>query len=65
VKSEAQEVPTPPQAITVGRMAKRLVALTRASLANSRNPATKRRPLEPITWEAVGPTENDFTGRQL
>jgi hypothetical protein len=42
-----------------------LVALTRASLANSRNPATKRRQLEPITWEAVRPTENDVQGWQL
>jgi hypothetical protein len=32
-------------------MATKLVALTRASLANSRNPATKRRPLERKTWE--------------
>jgi hypothetical protein len=40
-------------------------ALTRASLVNSQNPATKRRQLEPITWEAVRPTRNDVQGRQL
>jgi hypothetical protein len=56
VKSGAKEVSTPQQAITVGHMATKLVSLTRASLANSRNPATKWRQLEPITWEAVRPT---------
>jgi phage shock protein A len=61
----SKEVSTPQQAITVGLMATKLVALTRASLANSRNLGTKPRPLERITWEAVRPTENDFQGRQL
>jgi hypothetical protein len=46
-------------------MAKKLVALTRASLANSLNLATKPRPLERLTWEVVRPTENDVQGRQL
>jgi hypothetical protein len=55
----------PPQAITVGLMATTLVALTRASPANSRDPATKRRQLEPITWAVVRPTENDVPGWQL
>jgi hypothetical protein len=30
-----------------------------------RNPATKRRPLERITWEVVRPAGNDVQGRQL
>jgi hypothetical protein len=42
-----------------------LAALTRVSLVNSQNPATKRRPLERITWEVVRPTGNDIQGRQL
>jgi hypothetical protein len=42
-----------------------LVKRTRAALATPPNPATKRRQLEPITWEAVRPTENDVQGRQL
>jgi hypothetical protein len=58
-------VSTPHPAIIVGRMDTKLVALTRVSLVNSQNPATKRRPLEPITWEAVTPTGNDIQGRQL
>jgi hypothetical protein len=65
VKSVAKEASAPHPAITVGLMAKKMVAFTRASLANSRNPATKRRPLEWITWEVVRPTENDVQGRQL
>jgi hypothetical protein len=55
----------PSQAITVGRMATELVALTRASPANSQNPATNRRPPERITWEVVKQTENDVQGRHL
>jgi hypothetical protein len=51
--------------MTVGNMATRLVKRTRASLATPPNPATKRRQLEPITWEAVRPTRNDVQGRQL
>jgi hypothetical protein len=46
-------------------VATKLVALTRVSLANSRNPATKKKPLEPITWEVVRSIENDVQGRQL
>jgi hypothetical protein len=64
-EKRGQEASNPNPAITVGLMAKKLVALTRASLANSRNPATKRRPLERITWEVVRPTENDVQGRHL
>jgi hypothetical protein len=56
---------TPHPAITVGIMATKLVALTRVSLVNSRNPATKWRPLERITWEVVRPTGNAVQGRQL
>jgi hypothetical protein len=42
------------------------VVKTHTSLTcNTRNPATKRRPLERITWEVVRPTENDVQGRQL
>jgi hypothetical protein len=37
-------------------MATKLVALTRASLANSQNPAANWRPFEQITWEVVRPT---------
>jgi hypothetical protein len=51
----ANEVSTPHPEITVGLMATKLVALTRVSLVNSRNPATKPRPLERITWEVVRP----------
>jgi F0F1-type ATP synthase gamma subunit len=57
--SELREASTPRKAITVGHMATRLVKRTRASLANSRDPATKWRQLEQITWEAVRPTKND------
>jgi phage shock protein A len=64
-ESKAQEVSTPRQAITVGHMATRLVKRTRASLATHPKPATKRRQLEPITWEAVRPTRNDVQGWQL
>jgi hypothetical protein len=46
-------------------MATKLVSVTRASLANSQNPATKRRPLERITWEVVRQTENDVQVRHL
>jgi hypothetical protein len=60
VKSVGKETSSPHPEITVRHMATRLVALTRASLANSRNPATNRRPLDRITWAAVRPTENDF-----
>jgi hypothetical protein len=38
---------------------------TQALVATPPNPATKRRQLEPITWEAVRPTRNDVQGRQL
>jgi hypothetical protein len=65
VKSVTKEASTPHPEITVGLMATKLVALTRASLTNSRNPATKWRPLERITWEVVRPTENDVQGQQL
>jgi hypothetical protein len=65
MKIGAKEVSTPQQAINAGIMATKLVALTRASLANSQKPATKRRPLERITWEVVRPTENDVQGWQL
>jgi hypothetical protein len=61
----AKEASTPQPAVTVGLMATKLVALTRASLANSGDPATNQRLLESITWEAVRPTENDVQGRQL
>jgi hypothetical protein len=64
VKSVANAVSTPHPAIIVGRMATKLVALTRVSLVNSRKPAKKRRPLEQITWEVVRPTGNDIQGRQ-
>jgi hypothetical protein len=65
VKSVANEASTPHPEITVGLMATKLVALTRVSLANSLTPATKRRPLERITWEVGRPTGNDVQGRQL
>jgi hypothetical protein len=55
----------PNPAIIVGRMDTKLVALTQVSLVNSRNPATKRRPLEWITWEVVRSTENDSNGQKL
>jgi hypothetical protein len=45
--------------INVGHTATKLLALTRASPANSQNPATNQRPLERITWEVVRQTEND------
>jgi hypothetical protein len=61
----AKEASTPHPAITAGLMATKWVALTRVSLVNSRNPATKQRPLERITWEVVRPTGNDVQGRQL
>jgi hypothetical protein len=59
LKSVANAASTHHPAITVGLMATTLVALTRVSLVNSRNPATKRRPLEQIAWEVVRPTGND------
>jgi hypothetical protein len=65
VKIVANATSNPHPTITVGLMAKKLVALTRVSLVNSRNPATKRRPLKRITWEVVRPTGNDVQGRQL
>jgi hypothetical protein len=65
MKSVANEVSTPHPAIIAGHMATRLVALKRVSPVNSQNPATKRRPLEPRTWEVVRPTRNDVSGRQL
>jgi hypothetical protein len=65
LKSVANAVSTLHPDIIVGHMAKKLVALTRVSLVNSRDPATKRRPLEQITWEVVRPTGNDIQGRQL
>jgi hypothetical protein len=65
MKSVANAVSTPHPATPVGRMDKKLVALTRVSLVNSRNPATKRRPLERITCEVVRPTGNDVQGRQI
>jgi hypothetical protein len=39
--------------------------LSDKKIVNSRNPATKRRPLELITWEVVRPTRHDIQGRQL
>jgi hypothetical protein len=65
VKSVSSAASTPHQSITVGLIATKLVALTRVSLVNSRNPATKRKPPERITWEVVRPTGNDVQGRQL
>jgi hypothetical protein len=65
VKSVANAASTPHQAITDGLMDTKLVALTRVSLVNSLNPATKRKPPERITWEVVRPTGNDVQGRQL
>jgi hypothetical protein len=65
VQSVANAASTPHQAIAVGLMATKLVALTRVSLVNSRNPATKRKPPERITWEVVRPTGNDVQGQQL
>jgi hypothetical protein len=42
------------------------VGKTHTSLTCSTpNPATKRRQLELITWEAVRPTDNDVQGRQM
>jgi hypothetical protein len=46
LKSVANAFSTLHPEIIVGRMAKKKVALTRVSLAISRNPATKRRPLQ-------------------
>jgi hypothetical protein len=43
-------------------MATRLVRRTQALPATPPNPATKRRQLEPRTWEAVRPTRNDVQG---
>jgi hypothetical protein len=65
VTRRAQEVSTHLQAITVGLMATRLARLTQASLATPATLATKGRPLELRTWEAVRPTRNDVSGRQL
>jgi hypothetical protein len=59
----ANAVSTLHPAIIVGHMAIKLVALTLVSLVNSRNPATKRRQLERITWVVVRPTGNDIQGR--
>jgi hypothetical protein len=64
LKSVANAVSTPNPAIIVGSMATKLVALTRVSLVNTQNLATKRRPLERITWEVFRPTGNDIQGRQ-
>jgi hypothetical protein len=61
----ANEASTPHPEIAAVLMATKLVELTRVSLVNSRYPATKRRPLERITWEVVRPTENDIKGRQI
>jgi hypothetical protein len=65
VKNGDNAASTPRRAIIVGHMATKLVTLTRVSLVNSQNPATKRRPLERITWDVVRPTRNDIQGRQL
>jgi hypothetical protein len=65
VISVNKEASTHHKAITVGRMDTKLVALTRAALANSQNPATNRRPLERTTWEVVRQPENDVQGRHL
>jgi hypothetical protein len=43
----------------------KLEALTQVSRVNSRNPATKQRLLEQITWEVARTTENDVPGKQL
>jgi hypothetical protein len=65
MKIEVNAVSTLHQSIIAGHMDTKLVALTRVSLVNSRDQATKRRPLERITWEVVKPTGNDIQGRQL
>jgi hypothetical protein len=65
VTGGAQEVPPHLQAPTVGPMAIRWARLTQASLATPAILATKRRLLGLITWEAVRPTRNDVSGRQL
>jgi hypothetical protein len=62
---QAQEASAHRKAITVGHMATRLIRRTLAALATPLNPDTKQRQLEPITWEAIRPTENDVEGRQL
>jgi hypothetical protein len=62
LKSEANIASTLHPPIIAGGMATKLVALARVSLVNSRNPATKRRPLEWITWEVVKPIGNDIQG---
>jgi hypothetical protein len=48
-----------------GLMATRWARITQASLATPAILATKRRPLGLKTWEAVRPTRNDVSGRQL
>jgi hypothetical protein len=53
------------QAITAGLMSTRLARLTQASLATLATLATNRKPLRLRTWEAVKPTRNDVSGRQL
>jgi hypothetical protein len=65
VTSGAQEVSTHLQATTVELMATRLARLTQASLATLTTLATKRKPLGLTTWEAVKPTRNDVSERQL
>jgi hypothetical protein len=59
--NELRELKALNPSIIAGRMANKLVALTRVSFVSSRNPATKRRQLERITWEVVKPTGNDIT----
>jgi hypothetical protein len=63
--SRAQEVLPHLQAPTVGPMATKWAILTQALLATPAILATKRRPLGLISWEAVRPTRNDVSGRQL
>jgi hypothetical protein len=53
VTSGAQEVSTHLQAITVRLMATRSLRRTQVLLATPPNLSTKRRPLGPITWEAI------------
>jgi hypothetical protein len=61
----AQEVSPQLQSPTLGSMAITWARLAQASLATPAILATKRRPLGLITWEAVRPTRNDVSGRQL
>jgi phage shock protein A len=60
-----QEVSPHLQVITVGHMATKWARLTQASLATLATLATKLKPLGLRTWEAVKPTRNDVSGRQL